>query len=190
MSYWPNSYAASNLDSLPNPSECKFGIHVHCEIEGHPAACHCKCEEGQMCGCGHKRSEHSNAEPFECWAEDEKRLPDHRVPCNCEAYQRENSKTSVVSAAKEVVREPSMQSDSAMQRSLEALSEYMFFRTRLGVLELNNGYCHCADFHTCDHCEECQKLNLESRRLMNLWGDNWATMLWSYREELSAAGRD
>jgi hypothetical protein len=63
----------------------------------------------------------------------------------------------------------------------------MDVRTRLGVLEMNEGKCNCEEFHTCDHCKEQQDLNHESRRLMNLWGDNWATLLWSYREEVNAA---
>jgi hypothetical protein len=77
--------------------------------------------------------------------------------------------------------------DSPQPRTIEALNEYMDVRTRLGVLEMNEGKCNCEEFHTCDHCKEQQDLNHESRRLMNLWGDNWATLLWSYREEVNAA---
>lgn len=99
----------------------------------------------------------------------------------------ENRKAGVVPNSQQMVQQCSMPSNNGLSRSIEALREYMLCRTRLGALELNEGRCHCADFHTCDHCTEWQELNLESRRLMNLWGDNWATLLWSYQEEVSAA---
>lgn len=73
---------------------------------------------------------------------------------------------------------------ASCQRSFQALQEYIDIRTRMGVLEIQSN-CNCSEFNTCDHCKEWQPLNGELQRIMNLWGDNWATMLWSYQEEIS-----
>lgn len=71
----------------------------------------------------------------------------------------------------------------------EALEQYMLYRTQLGVLEAREGECQCDvnDFHTCDLCREYAEIDHRAKGLMNLWGDNWASMLWSLREEASAA---
>ena len=61
----------------------------------------------------------------------------------------------------------------------------MLARTQLGVLEAHEDECRCDNdnFHTCDLCKEYRDIDSHARQLMELWGDHWATRLWSTREE-------
>ena len=78
----------------------------------------------------------------------------------------------------------------AARNMFEALSDYMVYRTQLGQLEAAESECRCDvnEFHTCELCREYRDINSAAQNLMSLWGDNWASTLWSMREEVSAAG--
>ncbi len=110
---------------------------------------------------------------------------------NADVYESGgNDETNMVPTTNEMVQQPSVQSHDTVSKSIEALQEYMGIRNRLGVLELNEGDCHCEDFVTCGHCQESEDLNQQSRRLVSWWGDSWAVLLWSYSDEaaLTKAG--
>jgi hypothetical protein len=74
---------------------------------------------------------------------------------------------------------------AAARNEFDALSEYILLRTQMGVLELRESECRCSDFYTCDLCRESSGIENHMRRLIDLWGDNWAVRLWSQRESLS-----
>jgi hypothetical protein len=69
---------------------------------------------------------------------------------------------------------------TAATPAFEALAEYLELRAELVRLEAQGEKeCGCDpnNFHTCDLCKATDARQFQTRRLVELWGDNWAVML-------------
>jgi hypothetical protein len=72
---------------------------------------------------------------------------------------------------------------AASRNEIEALEQYILLLTQAGVLEDQEHACECGEFYTCNLCRESRDITHQLRGLMETWGNNWATRLWSIYEQ-------